>query len=95
MIDYPLPPNGTEALVVSPWHPQEVYGVAARWGDASSPIFRATEDGWLHLGWQVGDFGHDPESALREDLRQAIAVGGDPGDDVDLSEILSGAVWMS
>ena len=32
-------PEGTSGLVIEPWCPGEVYGVAADWSQASAPVY--------------------------------------------------------
>ena len=58
----------------------DTYSLRANWADASSPIERETEDGWQPTGYQVADFAHSSEAAMREELRQAVVSGDDPDD---------------
>lgn len=64
-------PAGTAGLAVAPWSADEVYAVAANWGQASAPVLTWAEDRWIDSGRQVADFRHEPESALAAELREA------------------------
>jgi hypothetical protein len=64
-------PAGTCGLAVAPWSPDEVYAVAADWGDASSPVRTWAEDRWIESGRQVADFRHEPEAALAAMIRES------------------------
>jgi len=73
-------PGGTWGLVIEPWTPGEVYGVAAIWGEAAAMVYHYTGDGeWEPMGRQVADFRHQPEAALMEELQESISMsGGEP-----------------
>lgn len=73
-------PDGTRGLWVAPWDPDEVYAVAAKWGNAFSPVWSYGCDGWEPTGQQVGDWTHCPKAALAAELESAlVASGDDPG----------------
>lgn len=64
-------PAGTYGLAVAPWSDDEVYAVAARWAEASSPVQVWGGAGWIDSGRQVADYRHDPAAALAAALREA------------------------
>lgn len=70
-------PEGTAGLVIAPWSEDEVYGVAANWAEASSPIRTYGPDGWEQSRYQVADFCHEPREAMGCELRQALVASGD------------------
>lgn len=77
-------PAGTSGLVIEPWTPGEVYGVAANWADAASPVYFLGShpgDGWSTRQYQVADFRHEPREALECELRQALIASGDDEDE--------------
>lgn len=81
-------PAGTTGLAVEPWAPGEIYAVAADWAQASSPVLIYGEDGWDNTQYQVADFRHRVEDALRTFVIQAIALSeGIPSEDVDDDEV--------
>jgi hypothetical protein len=50
----------------------ELYGVAADWGDASSHVYILAGDGeWIETHYQVAYFRHNPEDALRRIMRES------------------------
>jgi hypothetical protein len=76
-------PAGTSGLVIEPWAPGEVYGVAADWAQAAAPVYFYGHGpgGWEPRQYQVADFRHRPTEALESALREAlIASGGDEDD---------------
>jgi len=42
----------------------DIYGVAANWIEASSPVLSWQDDAWEGTQWQVADFRHRPGEAL-------------------------------
>jgi hypothetical protein len=63
-------PPGTTGLIAR--YRDELYGVAACWSDASAPVFILAGDGeWEMTHYQVADFRHRPEDALRRVMREA------------------------
>jgi hypothetical protein len=82
-------PPGTSGYVIAPWAPDEVYGVAANWAESSAPVYTHGPDGWEPTQYQVADFRHWPEDALRRELAEVIGHcdGEEPDpDDVDISD---------
>lgn len=73
-------PEGTYGLAVAPWTPGEVYAVAARWGEASAPVYTYGLRGWVASGRQVADYRHRPEAALAGVLSLALQASGEPED---------------
>ncbi len=72
----------------------DTYSLCANWADASSPIERGTEDGWVSTGRQVGDYCHSARAAMRDELEMSLVVSGDlPADHV--SEIESALSSMA
>jgi hypothetical protein len=54
----------------------ESYSLRANWAEASRQIERLDEDGnWTPTGWQVANFSHSSEAAMREELRQSFLDG--------------------
>jgi hypothetical protein len=50
----------------------ELYGVAAVWHDAASPVYVLAGDGeWIETHYQVAHFRHKPEDALRRIMRES------------------------
>jgi hypothetical protein len=50
----------------------ELYGVAAFWSDAASPVWELTGTGeWVETCWQVAYFRHRMGDALRHVMREA------------------------
>lgn len=91
MTHAPPPPEGTSALVIAPWSPHEVYGVAARWAHSDGAVYSLDGDGlWQPTGRQVADYCHCPCSAMAEQLREALlreALRSDPElDDSDADD---------
>lgn len=79
-------PNMT-GLVVAPWDPSEVYGVAAKsWGEPSATVYTYDdESGWQPSSWQVADFCHEPIRALAEELQVSLRASGEPEEEaIDL-----------
>jgi hypothetical protein len=60
-------PADTSGLVIEPWAPGEVYGVAADWAQASCPVFFYGPTGWEPRQYQVADFRHRPRDHGDED----------------------------
>jgi len=50
-------PTGTAGWVVEPSR-EDVWGVAAHWVEASSPVFAYGGDGWFPTGRCVADYRH-------------------------------------
>lgn len=75
--------------------PFEVYGVAARWDDASAPVWIPDDnDGWFQSGYNVVVFKHDPYMALKCQLQRAIIDSVDSLDDYDLDKLVEDAVYF-
>lgn len=86
-------PAGTSGYVVAPWSHDEVYGVAADWSQASSPVRFYGESGWSSTQYQVADFGHRPLPALELQLVEALRMSGETDEDGDeFASIASGLV---
>lgn len=83
-------PNGASGLVIEPWTPGEIYGVAADWAQASASVYFYGPDRWEPRQYQVADFRHRPMEALECELRQALIASGD--DEDEASDLLSDAV---
>jgi hypothetical protein len=64
------------------------YRVSANWGNASDPVF--TWNGgtrvWRPTQWQVADFQHSPQAALRKIVERDFR---DSGDDLDDPKIVA------
>lgn len=82
-------PEGTGGLVIEPWSAGEIYGVAADWAQAASPVYFYSCSGWEQRQYQVADFRHKKREALDCELRQAIIAGG--GDEDDAADVLDDA----
>lgn len=74
-------PAGTSGLVVEPWSPGEVYGVAANWAQAAAPVYFYGAGTWESRQYQVADFRHRPADALECELRQSLLASGDDEDE--------------
>lgn len=74
-------PEGTSGLVIEPWSPAEVYGVAADWSQASATVYRYGRDSWEPTQWQVADSRHRARPALERELAEVLVAGGDDEDD--------------
>ena len=65
----------------------ETYRLRFDPAQASCPIEHDTtyedEGGWEATGKQVADFGHSPKDAMRDELEEAVSVGGDDPDDCE------------
>ena len=83
-------PPGTSGLVVAPWSPSEVYGVAANWLQASAPVYTLGCDGWKQSEYQVADWRHWPIEALKAEITEALLQSGDG--DSEVSAIVADAV---
>jgi hypothetical protein len=83
-------PAGTTGLIVEPWSIGETYGVAARWPEASAPVYAYGDDGWTQTGRQVADYRHDPAAALADCLADAMRASGD--DDGEAAELAGEAM---
>ena len=70
-------PQDTYGLVIAPWTPFEVYGVAANWAQASAPVYFYGPEGWRTQQYQVADFRHEPSEALEAEIIQALTDSGD------------------
>jgi hypothetical protein len=80
-------PAGTSGLVCAPWTPGEVYGVAAKWAEASAPVYSYGDDTWQLTGRQVANYCHRPHEALTEQLAEALrASGDDPTEAIALAD---------
>lgn len=70
----------------------DTFRLRANWAEASSQVERETEDGWKQTGYQVADFCHSPERAMRRELEMACAWSlddpGDPRNQVEISEAI-------
>jgi hypothetical protein len=63
-------PPGTSGLIAR--YGNELYGIAAFWSDAASPVWELTGTGeWVETCWQVADFRHRMHEALRRSMREA------------------------
>lgn len=93
-------PEGTAAYATR-WN-GVVYAVAANWANASDPVLSLIglegEEEWDGIGWQVGDFSHEQEVALRKVMeRDACDSGEDPESDEIADEIdaaIEAAQWV-
>lgn len=87
-------PAGTNGLLIEPWTPGEVYGVAADWAQAAAPVYFLWGDGpdaeWRTRQYQVADFRHRAIDALDCELRQALIASGE--DEDDAADLLADAV---
>lgn len=92
-------PDGMYGLAVEPWGANEIYAVAANWAQASSPVmvWGDAVSGWCcdEHGRQVADFRHNSRKALESILRDAVIMGGDDPDDVDIESMLDDAVSIN
>lgn len=79
-------PEDTSGLVVVPWNPAEVYGVAANWSQASAQVYIYGDDEWITSGRQVADYQHSAIKALEEFLLDDILLND--GTDSSVSEIV-------
>lgn len=72
----------------------DTYRIRANFAEASCHIEHEGEPGeWSPWGRQVADFGHDPEDAMTEYLREmAVASGDDPEGDEDIADEITEAV---
>lgn len=73
----------------------DTYSLSADFAEASCPIDRWVEDGefWEPTAYQVADFRHRPDEAMRAELRSsAIASGDDPIEDTDIGEEIERAI---
>jgi len=62
----------------------ETYGISANFAQASDSIFCLGGDGeWIGTQYQVADFQHSPEAALRRILTEIVEAGGDNPDDFE------------
>ena len=82
-------PAGTAGLVCEPWTAGEVYGVAADWSDASSPVFAYGADGWFPTSRQVADSRHSARAALVEVLCDSLRMSGEGDESDDIAESLA------
>ena len=73
-------PTGTTGLAVEPWARGEIYAVAADWRQASAPVLRLTDAGWLPTGRQACQLGGDPRAHLAAELEAAMRASGERGD---------------
>jgi hypothetical protein len=74
-------PSGTSGLAGTPWAADEVYAVAADWGQASAPVWSHNGDDWAQTMFQVADYSHSPRAALIAELREAVRAAGDDPDE--------------
>ena len=73
----------------------ETYGVRADWAQASDQVQALNSDGeWQSTQFQVADFRHSPEAALRRVLEDTAKIAGDLDDEVreEMEEALKNAV---
>lgn len=92
-IEYVAAPAGMSGIYVEPWSKGEIYGVAANWAQASSPVLVYGDRGWNYdeCGRQVADFRHSARAALRGIIVRAIEMGGDEADEEEVDGILDDA----
>lgn len=65
----------------------DTYRLAANFAEASSPVKVEDVDGnWQSTQYQVADFRHRPEAAMRRILEETAAMGDDPDDEEDAIE---------
>ena len=88
-------PDGTTALAVAPWSPDELYAVAADWAQASSPVYSYGAQGWDQTGRQVADYRHSAQRALAAILREAVEAGGDDSDEAPIAGWVADAVEIA
>lgn len=75
-------PLGTWGYVIAPWSQDEVYGVAARWSNASSHVYIYRDDiGWFKSVKQVADYQHEPLKAMEEQLRISLVYSDKSGEE--------------
>ena len=85
-------PSGTSGLAGTPWAADEIFAVAADWGQASAPVWAHNGDEWSQTGRQVADHRHSPRAALIAELREAVrASGDDPDESFDLEQAADAA----
>ena len=86
-------PAGMTGLMVEPWTPGEVYAVAAKWAQASSPVYTWGRSSWdiQSHGMQVADFRHSPQRALKLEIEEAVRAGGDDLDEDEVRAIVRDA----
>lgn len=81
-------PAGAYGLAVEPWSKGEIYAVAAKWADASAPVYFFGPAGWQTRQYQVADFRHRPMAALELEIAEAIGASeGGPSPDADSDEV--------
>ena len=74
-------PAGTSGLAGTPWAPDEIFAVAADWGQASAPVWAHNGDEWAQTMLQVADHRHSPRAALIAELRESVRASGDDPDE--------------
>lgn len=84
-------PEGTTGLVVAPWDPDEVYGVAADWSQAYARVYTYSRGEWsMDSGYQVADWSHKPSEALEAEIVESLVASGDG--DSEAKAIVASAV---
>ena len=68
------------------------YQMRANFAEASCSIQVDSEDGWETTPYQVADFRHRPESAMRQLLTEYIRMGGDDPESEDMASAIKDAI---